>query len=606
MHNGSLRIARALAFAVALATLAAIAFLSNEAWRDMVRFREEGQLAVRAARVNARLLGWVRDAETGQRGYLLTGRPEYLEPYRIALDGITADLKELRALLSNDVFLARDAESLRRVEGLEQMIEAKMAELHTTIETRDARGQAAAISLVESNRGKQLMDDIRAASKEIESATDRQVDRSRVEFARVTSNARAAALGGAGVLSFILLLFYWLNERYSRKSEELIVQVDAGRELLRTTLYSIAEGVIATDARGSIQMLNPAAERLTGTTEAQARGKLVEDVFQPAAPQTGRSICNPVREVLETGTARMAGPPIQLGSGPLVEAVAAPIRTTGGDLNGSVLVFRDVGARLESERRLRQTAKLESLGVLAGGIAHDFNNLLVGIVGSASLLEEYVPHGGAGHDILKTLQSAADRASRLTNQLLAYSGRGAFMVRLTDLSVEVQEIAALARTSVPRNIELRLETAQGLPRIQADPSQLHQLVMNLIVNAAEAIGANPGSVQVVTSLAKVGAGAVKDVMGDDLREQEYVVLAVRDTGHGMDEATRARIFDPFFTTKFTGRGLGLAAALGIVKGHGGAIEVQSAPGEGATFRVYFPPAAPARDPVDNTTGARAR
>lgn len=606
MHNGSLRIARALVFAVALASLAAIAFLSNEAWRDMVRSRAEGQLANRAATVNARLLSWMRDAETGQRGYLLTGRAEYLEPYRIAIDGISADLKELRALLSNDVLLSRDAESARRVENLKQLVDAKLAEMRVTIETRDAHGQAAAISMVENNRGKQLMDKIRVASKEIESSTEQQLDRSRAEITRVTYNARMAALGGAGVLSLILLLFYWLNERYSRQSEALIVQVDAGRELLRTTLYSIAEGVIATDAGGAIQMLNPAAERLTGTTEKGARGKLVEDVFQTAARPGGGSISSPVREVLETGTARLAGPPIQLGSGPLVEAVAAPIRTSGGDLNGSVLVFRDVGARLESERRLRQTAKLESLGVLAGGIAHDFNNLLVGIVGSASLLEEYVPHGGAGHDILKTLQSSADRASRLTNQLLAYSGRGAFVVRLTDLSVEVKEIAALVRSSVPRNVELRLETAHGLPRIQADPSQLHQLVMNLIVNGAEAVGQRPGRVQVVTSLAKVGAGAVKDVMGDEVPERDYVTLTVRDTGHGMDEATRARIFDPFFTTKFTGRGLGLAAAIGIVKGHGGAIEVQSAPGEGATFRVYFPPAAPARDMVDDAAGARAQ
>lgn len=602
MHNGSVRIARAFVFAVALATLVAMAYLSNRAWRDLLRSRAEGLTAIHAAQVNARILGWVRDAETGQRGYLLTGRAEYLAPYRHAVDEIDSDLKELRALLSNDAILASDPQSLRRIDTLEQLISAKFEELRSTIEARDQRGQAAAMAIIESNRGQELMNQVRAVCQEIETATDRQLDLRREEISRESSDARLVTLGGAGLLFLILLLFYWLNERYSGQREDLIAQVAAARDLLGTTLYSIAEGVIATDVNGAVQMMNGAAERLTGISEANARRKPVEEVFQIGASDRG-SWPNPVREVLEGRVGQPSAAPLRLETGRMVEATASPIRGAGGELRGAVLVFRDIGARLDSEQRLRQTAKLESLGVLAGGIAHDFNNLLVGIVGGASMLEEYVSADGGGRELLRTLQSSADRASRLTHQLLAYSGRGAFMVRTADLSGEVRAIATLLRSSIPSNVELRLNLAEGLPQIHADSGQLQQLVMNLVINGAEAVGAAPGVVEVETTLHELTPDAVKDALGNAVPAGAYVRLAVRDTGHGMDEATKSRIFDPFFTTKFTGRGLGLASALGIVKGHGAAIEVQTSPGKGSTFHVYFPQAETARDVVTDSAAA---
>lgn len=599
MHGGSLRTARALVFALALTTLVAIAYLSNRAWQDYVESRTEGQAASQATRVNERLLGWVRDAETGQRGYLLTGRNEYLLPYRQALAEIPTDLDQLRGLLTSY------PQQAARVGRLNELIGDKLAELRTAIEARDAKGAAAALSIMESDRGKRLMDDIRSVSQQIEAGADEQLIASRNSVRQHSSQARLVTLFGCAILLGILVAAFMANEHSSKQRENLIGELAEAnhasaeiRDLLRTTFYSIGDGVVTTDSAGCVQLMNSMAERLTGFSESDARGKRVEAIFQTAAEGSRPAPGNPVRAALNEGPSHgtLKGPaaPMRLraksGAECFVEARATAIRDEAGSLRGAVLVFRDVTERIQSEERMRQTAKLESLGVLAGGIAHDFNNILVGIVGNASLLEEYFPPGSPGRDLVDTLQTAGDRAARLTGQMLAYSGRGKFVVRAVDLSREVEEIASLVRASIPKSVELRLYTGRGLPSVDADSSQLQQLIMNLIINGAEAVGEGGGYVEVTTSLERVAEQSVTDVLGEAVGPGRYLVLSVKDSGHGMDETTRARIFDPFFTTKFTGRGLGLAAALGIVKGHGGAIEVQSAPGQGAAFRVYFPAA----------------
>ena len=595
MHGGSLRTARALVFAVALSTLVAIAYLANRDWRDLTRSRNEARTANQAAQVNERLLGALRDAETGQRGYLLTGRNEYLEPFHAAVASIDTQLATLRG------FLAGQPAQLEREGRLEQLIAQKVRELRLTLEVRDSKGIAAALDLVETGRGRRTMDEIRAVSGEIQAAAEQRLAISRADIERRSSQARVASLAGCGLLLLILVAAFVANEASYKQRETLIAELDSAnrasaevRELLRTTFYSIGDGVITTDVMGRVQLMNSMAELLTGHSEAEARGKPVEEIFHTAVDEERPQPANPVRRALDGGMAPVDGAPLLLkqpkGGERFVESGAAAIRDGGGELRGAVLVFRDVTERLQGEDRLRQAAKLESLGVLAGGIAHDFNNLLVGMVGAASLLEEYLPAGAPGRDVLDTLQVSADRASRLTNQMLAYSGRGSFVIRAVDLSREAEEIATLLKASVSKNVELKLATAQGLPLIHADTAQLQQLIMNLTLNAAEAVGKSYGFVEVGTSLRSVIASSVKTVLGDAIAPGDYVTLTVRDNGHGMDEATRQRIFDPFFTTKFTGRGLGLAAVLGIVKGHAAGIEVESAPGQGSTFRVYFPAA----------------
>ncbi len=252
------------------------------------------------------------------------------------------------------------------------------------------------------------------------------------------------------------------------------------------------------------------------------------------------------------------------------------------------------------DEQMRHTQRLESVGLLAGGIAHDFNNLLTGVLGNATLVLETLPESSPHRAPLERVVKAAEQAAHLTRQLLAYAGKGRFVIEPLNMSDIVRDILPLLHVSVPRHIDLRLSLHEPLPRIRADRGQMQQLIMNLVINAAEAMEDRSGIIMISTG---VEALTEDDLARARIRDQakpgSYVCLEVRDNGTGMDEETCAKIFDPFFTTKFTGRGLGLSAVMGIVRGHGGALQVNTKPGVGSTFTVHFPMAdqqsAPARD-----------
>ena len=245
--------------------------------------------------------------------------------------------------------------------------------------------------------------------------------------------------------------------------------------------------------------------------------------------------------------------------------------------------------RRRSEEQMRNAQKLESLGVLAGGIAHDFNNLLVGVLGNAGLALLELPEDSSARQPIRDIEVSAQRAAELTRQMLAYSGRGRFRVEPVDLSSVVEEMSQLLRRVISKQTQLSLRLGRDLPAVVADATQLRQVVMNLITNASDALGDTAGTVTLETGTVMADRAMLASTyLNEQLPGGLYVVLEVSDTGCGMDAATSARIFEPFFTTKFTGRGLGLAAVLGIVRGHKGAISVQSAPGAGTTFRVLLP------------------
>jgi signal transduction histidine kinase/ActR/RegA family two-component response regulator len=267
----------------------------------------------------------------------------------------------------------------------------------------------------------------------------------------------------------------------------------------------------------------------------------------------------------------------------------SPVRDAAGRGIGVSVIARDISDQKRSEESIREMQKLESLGLLAGGLAHDFNNLLTGVLGNASLLAEEFPSASPQADIVQSLIDAAERMARLTSQMLAYSGRGHFVIEPVDLSKQVVQITSLIQASIPKNVELRLALANDLPLVEVDVSQLQQVIMNLVVNAAEAIGVTNGTVELRTGLEPVGDEELRaNLARTTPTPGEYVAISVEDTGCGMDESTLARIFDPFFTTKFTGRGLGLSSVLGIIRGHKGLITVDTHPGAGTTFRVFFP------------------
>ena len=248
--------------------------------------------------------------------------------------------------------------------------------------------------------------------------------------------------------------------------------------------------------------------------------------------------------------------------------------------------------RLAFERRMQQTQKLESLGVLAGGIAHDFNNLLLVILGNADLALAKSPAESPVREYIRNIDTAAQRAATLANQMLAYSGKGRFLIEPIDLSRLVEELGSLFASVISERSVVRYRLAADLPPVQADATQLRQVVMNLIANASDALGDREGVISIATGVSEISSsGAVARSSVPPLPRGTYVFLEVSDSGEGMDQATQARIFDPFYTTKQTGRGLGLASALGIVRGHRGEIRVASDPGRGTTFTVLLPAAA---------------
>jgi nitrogen-specific signal transduction histidine kinase len=250
----------------------------------------------------------------------------------------------------------------------------------------------------------------------------------------------------------------------------------------------------------------------------------------------------------------------------------------------------DITERKQAEEALARAQKTESLGVMAGGVAHDFNNLLVAMLGQTSLALAKLPPESAAREPIEKAVRAAHRAADLTRQLLAYSGRGHFSVQPLRLNALIGENLGLLEVAIPKHVRLDAELADSLPMIRADAGQMQQVLMNLIINAAEAIGTRPGAVTIRTSVGDVTPTDrhTWHQAGEPLPAGPYVVLQVSDDGCGMDAETLARIFDPFFSTKFTGRGLGLAAVLGIVSGHHGGLRVESTPGAGTTFQLAFP------------------
>jgi len=279
-----------------------------------------------------------------------------------------------------------------------------------------------------------------------------------------------------------------------------------------------------------------------------------------------------------------------------VEVVAAPIFDAAGNVKQVVESCRDIRERKQNEEarhvmqeRMLEAQKLESLGVLAGGIAHDFNNILVAILGNAEIALIDVTETASTRGNLRDIKSAAKRAADLCSQLLAYSGKGKFVVDLVDLSALIEEMKGFLEMSVGKKIPLRFELFEGLASVEADPTQMRQIIMNLVINAAEAQESKRSPVTVQTSMVHYDADALEGWQINEVSGQkEFVLLEVQDEGVGMNPETLKRVFEPFFTTKFTGRGLGMAAVLGIVRGHGGAIQIDSEQGKGTTIRVLLP------------------
>jgi PAS domain S-box-containing protein len=376
----------------------------------------------------------------------------------------------------------------------------------------------------------------------------------------------------------------------------------------RALLDSLHDGVWQLDAEGVTIFVNPRMAEMLGYTVDEMVGRPLFSFCDAAWVEVAKPHLmrrkQGTKETYELSFRAKDGRPVHT----LVSA--APQFDAQGEYVGALAGVQDITERLRAEeeqatleRKLLETQKLESLGVLAGGIAHDFNNILTGVLGSASLARMDLSASAPAYEHIAQIESAARRAADLCRQMLAYAGKGRFVVQRLDLSQLVRETTQLLDLSISKKASVRYELAQGLPLVSVDATQIRQVLMNLVLNASESLGDRPGSIVLTTGRQAIDPGYLRAAgIEDDVPSGPYLFLEVQDSGCGMRDDTIARIFDPFFTTKFSGRGLGLSAALGIVRGHKGAIKVTSEVGRGTTFRIFLPAVAGDADSVPPPSG----
>ena len=432
------------------------------------------------------------------------------------------------------------------------------------------------------------------SNQELQDAFEREQRNSELNQAVLEGLRRAAqklALGPESLEGFELdthdpWVLLELVERLIRERRETRAELEAREAQYRGVLESLKEVVFQLDAKGRWHYLNGTWTELTGFTVEETLGR----PFHQFMSQEDRpALLRRFREITATkGQTGILEARCLTKSGG-TKWVKVHARALQGERRTISGTLTDISEQKRNETALLQAQKLESLGVLAGGIAHDFNNLLVAIMGNADLAMQRLHEPERAQHHMRQVSAAIERASELCRQLLAYSGKGRFTIETLDLNALVREMARLLRVSIGKGVTLDYHLAEALPTIEADPSQIRQAVMNLVINASEAIGDREGRIRIETGVGRMEADSkFCSYLSHDLEEGACVYLRVQDTGCGMDEETLKRIFDPFFTTKFTGRGLGLAAILGIVRSHKGSLLVDSRLDEGTTFCLQFP------------------
>lgn len=391
-----------------------------------------------------------------------------------------------------------------------------------------------------------------------------------------------AALGSAIILVLACLLFSFraeatLKEKYRR-------------------LFENASDLVCTlNPDGRFTALNKAGRKILGLTQAAAMpanlvSLLPADDRERFLGWWAAVVAGKEPPPQEFAVSIAASPSVVLEiSGQLWQPRGKPLEIIciGRDVTGRKQAEEK---RLAIERKMLDAQKLESLGLLAGGIAHDFNNMLTVILGNAALAQSNFPENSAARSHLENIQKTSLQAADLCKQMLAYSGKGRFLIQHVNLNTVIHEMWPLLEISISKKAALEFKAASALPDIKADPSQLRQIVMNLVINASEALGDKPGLITIRTGMTTADSARLVPLhpSAPDVLEGDFVLLEVADTGCGMTPETQTKIFDPFFTTKFVGRGLGLAAVLGVVRAHTGTLQIQSEPGRGSTFRILLP------------------
>jgi signal transduction histidine kinase/DNA-binding response OmpR family regulator len=522
------------------------------------------------------LLALVKDAETGQRGYLLTHQDSYLKPYSDAVGQIPGAVAKLNDLVADN------PSQRARLKTLDTLIGKKLDELDTTIKLSRTDGFDAALAVVLTNSGKAVMDEIQATLDEI-IAERRNALGQRIDDADTAENETliVAILAGVMGLAALITAAVGLARSYRRvRAAEVALSEQA--IVLQATLDNCRDGIAVFGKDHILAASNARFFQLFGIA---GNGRRERKALDDLVAGDGRRL-----DALMTPPAGAAAPDGETG-GALFQIVhddrEIEIYRNAMPDGGLILACADITRRVRAEEMVRQTQKIEAIGQLTGGVAHDFNNLLQMIRTNLDLLAGDVAGNSRAEERLRNALVGTERGARLTQQLLAYARRQPLAPVVTNLGRLVGEMTDLLRRTLGETIEIETVVAGGLWNTLVDPGQVENAILNLAINARDAM---PMGGKLTIELANSSLDDAYAADHSEVTPGQYVMLAVTDTGTGMPPEVAARAFEPFYTTKGEGKGtgLGLSMVYGFVKQSGGHAKIYSEPGHGTTVKVYLP------------------
>jgi PAS domain S-box-containing protein len=565
---------------MSLLVVCAIAFLSYQNIQAGAEAHEANRISQGLANLSRQLLSKLKDAETGQRGFILTGKEEYLEPYHHAVIAIPQLLNQFKA----QAIHARP-DQFERILGVEPLVFQKLAELKETIQLRRDGKLAEIQAILGTGRGIQLMEKIRLYCSDIEEIAENRVAMFSAAEDKSAHHLRLVSIFGSALLFVFLLISAVVIFRSMARREELYRQVDAARKQLATTLEGIADAVIATDADGKVTFINPVARRLTGWDEPEAKGRHISEVFPIVNETTQAKVDNPLEKALSEGVAVGLANHTNLiarngGQWPIDDS-AAPLKDEHGELIGGVLVFRDISARRQSERKVHAAVAAlgrsnEELQQFVNAAAHDLRSPLHTVKGMVQLLSRKLGDrlDGKSREIIGHINESVGRMSLLLEDLLSFAQASHFDNAAGPLPLDQALRAVLTNLHGEVTKAGAVVTSDPLPMIEAYETHMIQLLQNLIGNALKYRGPQPPRIHVSAT-----------------HITEEWVISVSDNGIGIDTEYYEKIFQPFkrlHGDEYPGSGIGLATCQKIVAGYGGRIWVESVPGAGSKFFFSLP------------------
>ncbi|GJE74941.1 CHASE3 domain-containing protein [Methylorubrum suomiense] len=573
--------ANLLVFGVLVVILALVGIVTWERLNASRDAREWSQHSYRVLAMTKDLAIALRDAERGQRGYLLTGREEYLRPYDAARDRIVVVQGELQKLTADN------PAQQQRLRALAPLVLHKLEELAQTVQARRDSGLEAALRIVNTDAGRKDMREAEVVLATILADEQRLLDDRLAQNDARAMWVRWLVIGGSAIAVLTLL---WaarlLNQAWSRSYRSEEQQRDLALRL-RTTLDSLSQGVAVFGPDRKLKNWNECFQVLLDLPKAMLRpgtaySAFVEHTAEPGCPaletedQLRHGSRNP-GEAVTYERDRADGHHLEIRRTPMPDG-------------GFVLTISDMTKRAQAEGVLREAQKMQAIGQLTGGIAHDFNNLLQVILGNLEFVRAKLDGDAKLQQRVERAAWAAQRGATLTGQLLAFARKQPLAPAAIDLAATMPDLIPLLRRTLGEHIEVRYVETAGLWPAMADAAQLESAVLNLALNARDAM---PGGGRLTIELGNTVLDQEYARHHAEVVPGDYAMVAVSDTGHGMTPEVVARVFEPFFTTKPDGKGtgLGLAMVFGFVKQSDGHVKIYSEPGEGTTVKLYLPRAA---------------